>query len=377
MSGWIYLSIYYSSIKSVVDSPGRPATDPRVLLALWLYATVEGVGSARRLERLCGEHHGYKWLAGGVPINYHMLSDFRVERKEALERLLTEIIASMMAAGLVKLKGVAQDGVRVRASAGSSSFGRREKLGEYLRLAKEQVERLAEEGEQGASELSRREEAARERRERVERALKNLEQVQAAKERQKKKPKRGKGVSEARASTTDPEARVMKMPDGGFRPAYNVQLATDVESRVIVGVGVSNRGSDQGEALGMEEQVCERAGKHPERYLMDNGFINLKQIGEMERSGVEVYAPSKPSRGERPPKVKDRTEVARWRARMATEEGKRVYRDRCSTAEWVNAQLRERHGMRQFSVRGLARVTAVTLLLVITHNLLRWMALIA
>lgn len=374
------LSSFYSSIKSVVTSPGRPATDPQVLLALWVYATVEGIGSARRLERLCREQDGYRWLAGGVPINYHMLSDFRVEHKEDLGRLLSEIIASMMAAGLVRLKGVAQDGLRVRASAGSSSFRRRERLSECLRQAKEQVERLAEEGDEGESsrrEEAARERAARERQERVERALKNLEQVQAAKERRKKRPKRGKKISESRASTTDPEARVMKMPDGGFRPAYNVQLATDVESRVIVGVGVSNRGSDQGEALGMEEQVSERAGKPPERYLLDAGFINLKQIEEMKRSGVEVYAPPKPSRGGRPPKAKDRPEVARWRARMATEEGKRVYKDRCSSAEWVNAQMRERHGVRQFNVRGLAKVTAVVLLVAIAHNLLRWMAFIA
>jgi len=183
------LSIFYSSIKSVVASPGRPATDPRVLLALWLYATVEGVGSARRLERLCGEHDGYKWLAGGVPINYHRLSDFRVEHREAPDKLLGEIIAAMMAAGLVRLKGVARDGVRVRASVGSSSFRRRDRLNEYLRLAREQVERLAEEGEPAESERSLRQQAARERadRERQERlgkALKNLEKVQAAKERQ-------------------------------------------------------------------------------------------------------------------------------------------------------------------------------------------------
>ncbi len=183
------LSVFYSTIKSVVSSPGRPAIDPQVLLGLWVYAIVEGVGSARRLERLCQGHDSYRWLAGGVPINYHRLSDFRVEHREAPDKLLGEIIAAMMAAGLVRLKGVARDGVRVRASVGSSSFRRRDRLNEYLRLAREQVERLAEEGEPAESERSLRQQAARERadRERQERlgkALKNLEKVQAAKERQ-------------------------------------------------------------------------------------------------------------------------------------------------------------------------------------------------
>lgn len=371
------LSDFYTSIKSVLYGPGRPATDPQTLLALWVYATVDGVGSARRLEKLCAEHDVYRWLAGGVPINYHMLSDFRVEHKEALDRLLTEIIAAMMRAKLVTLKRVAQDGTRIRASAGSSSFHRRPTLNECLRIAKERVELLDKEGEHPDPTLSRREEAARkraakEREQRVEEALRNLEQVEAAKERREKKPT-GKKITEARASTTDPEARVMRMADGGFRPAYNVQLVTDVDSLVVVGVAVSNRGTDQGEALGMEQQVAERTGKHPEQYLMDNGFVSLEQIIEMERSGVEVYAP--PHAGHEGPKAKDPPEIAGWRARMSTEEGKDTYRYRDSTAEWANAQLKGRHRMQQFSVRGLARVTSIMLLMGITHDLLRWITL--
>ena len=371
------LSAFYASIKAVQASPGRPATDPQTLLALWVYATVDGVGSARRLERLCQQHDVYRWLAGGVPINYHMLSDFRVEHKEALDTLLTEIIAAMMRAKLVTLKRVAQDGTRIRASAGSSSFNRRATLNECLRIAKERVELLAEEREHPDPALSRREQAARaraakEREKRVEEALENLEEVQAAKERQKKKPT-GKKITEARASTTDPEARVMKMPDGGFSPGYNVQLVTDVESLVVVGVAISNRGTDQGEALEMEQQVAKRAGKHPEQYLMDTGFVNLKQIIEMERSAVAVYAP--PQAGYEAPKAKDPPEIATWRARMSTEEGKKSYKERASSAEWTNAQVKQRHGVRQFSIRGLSRVTSMMLLVAITHDLLRWIAL--
>ena len=373
------LSAFYSSIKSVQSSPGRPATDPQTLLALWVYATVDGVGSARRLEKLCEEHDVYRWMVGGVPINYHMLSDFRVEHKEALDTLLTEIIAAMMRAQLVTLKRVAQDGTKVRASAGSSSFHRRPTLNECQRKAKERVELLAKEREHPDPQISRREQEAKERaakgrEKRIEEALRNLEQVQAAKERQKKRPgkdRKGK-ITEARASTTDPEARVMRMSDGGYRPAYNVQLVTDVGSLVIVGVAVSNRGTDQGEALEMEQQVAKRGGKHPEQYLMDTGFVNLKQIIEMEKTGVEVYTP--PQAGHEGQKAKDPPEVAKWRARTGTEEGKDLYKER-TCAEWTNAQIKERHGLRQFNVRGLNKVTSFMLLMAVTHNLLRWITL--
>ena len=243
------LSAFYGSIKAVVDRPGRPTTDPQVLLALWLLATVEGVGSARRLARLCQEHDAYRWVCGGVPINYHMLSDFRVAHQSALDELLTQIVASLMAAGAVTLERVAQDGMKVRASAGASSFRRQEGLEAYLKEARAQVERLAWEREHPDPGVSKRQQSARERaaRERVERvneALGYLPQVKAAKDRQQQtlaKRKRDK-VTAPRASSTDPQVRVMKMPDGGFRPAYNVELATDGASGVIVGVNVVKHG---------------------------------------------------------------------------------------------------------------------------------------
>ncbi len=216
------LSDFYSSIRAVVDSPGRPASDPQVLLALWVYATVDGVGSARRLDKLCHEHDAYRWLCGGVPADYHTLSDFRVAHQEALDKLLTEIVATLMAQKLVTLEKVAQDGVRVRAGAGGGSFRRRDSLERCLVEAEEQVKRLSEERDHPDPEVSNREQAARERAvrerlERVEAALCQLPLVQAAKERQQRtlnKAKRSK-ITEARASTTDAEVRVMKMPDGG------------------------------------------------------------------------------------------------------------------------------------------------------------------
>src|SRR5438093_10082481 len=126
------LAIFYAGVRAVAGGPGRPAADPQVLLALWLLATVEGVGSARQLARLCEEHDAYRWLRGGMPVNYHMLADFRVQQQAGLNRLLTEIVASLLAAEAVTLTRVAQDGMRVRASAGASSFRREDKLRECL-----------------------------------------------------------------------------------------------------------------------------------------------------------------------------------------------------------------------------------------------------
>ena len=380
------LSAFYGSIKATLDRPGRSTTDPQVLLAVWLLATVEGIGSARRLARLCQEHDAYRWLCGGVPINYHMLSDFRGAHPGALDELLTQIVASLTTAGAVTLERVAQDGMRVRASAGASSFRRQETLETHLEAARAQVERLAKEREHpdpGVNQRERaaRERAARERVERVEQALDYLPQAQAAKERQQRTQaiaKRAK-VSAPRVSSTDPEARVMKMPDGGFRPAYNVELATDQAQGIIVGVTVIKEGTDAGQALPMEEQVVERTGRHPGAYLMDGGFATREDITALEERDVTVYAPvklpkSKPEEERYQPRYGDSPQVVRWRQRMATEEAKAVYRQRGSTAEWANAQVSQ-HGVSRFTVRGVAKVTSVMLLVAVGHNLLRWAAL--
>ena len=381
------LSAFYGDIKAVLEQPGRPTTDPQVLLALWLLGTVEGVGSARKLARWCREHDAYRWLCGGVPINYHMLADFRVAHQDALDGLLVQIVASLSAAGAVTLERVAQDGMRVRASAGAASFRRKERLEKHLELARQQVERLKEEREHPDPGANRREQAARERAAgeraaRVERALELMPQAQAAKERQERtqaasqKPKK---VTQPRVSTTDPQARVMKMPDGGFRPAYNVELATDQSSGIIVGVGVTSEGTDAGQAAPMEEQVEQRTGQHPQDYLMDGGFATREDITTLEQRGVTVYAPvklprNKPEEERYQPRHGDSEEVAQWRQRMSTPEAKDVYRQRGATAEWANAQVRL-HGVSQFTVRGLTKVTTVMLLVAVAHNLLRWIAL--
>ena len=383
------LSPFYASIKSVMGRAGHPATDPRVLLALWLYATSDGIGSARHIDRLCDEHDAYRWLRGGVPINYHTLSDFRVAHQEALDNLLTELLASMMDAGLVTLRQVAQDGMRVRASAGASSFRREASLRRCLAEAQQQVAALAGEREhpdpgRNARAEAARERAAKERQQRVENALRRMPEVQAAKERSKKsevKAKKAK-VSQARVSTTDAEARVMKMPDGGFRPAYNLEIATDADSQVIVGVAVDTTGNDGGQAPPVLEQVVGRTGQLPQAYLIDGSFATRDDITALERRGVTVYAPTRSPRSttsgrtKGDPRPDDTREVARWRQRMETEQAKEIYKRRAATSECVNAHARRR-GVKQLLVRGTDKVLSVLLLVAITHNLLRWIALSA
>jgi len=362
-------------------------------LGLWLLATVEGIGSARRLARLSEEHDAYRWLRGGVPVNYHLLSDFRVAHQAEVNDLLTQTIALLLSEDLVQLKRVAQDGVRVRASAGASSFRRRERLEACQQAAREQVERLASEREApDAPEASRsrkqhaaRERAARERLDRVERALEALPALEAIKEQQRKKLSQGRReqVTEPRVSTTDPEARVMRMGDGGFRPAFNIQLATDGEGRAILGVAVSQQGSDGGLAAPLEAQVAERTGQHPQEYLFDGGLATRDDVTTLDARGVTVYAPVEPPRTQTSnrtaydPRPDDSPAVARWRERMGTDDGKATYRQRGGIAEWTNARLRVRHGLQRLTVRGVDRVTSVILLLAVTHNLLRYLALTA
>src|SRR4051812_28755406 len=265
----------YDRIKAVERGPGRAPIDPKILMALWLYATSEGVGSARQLDELCRTHAAYQWIVGDVSINYHTLSDFRCGHVALLDDLLTKGLATLMAEGLVDLNRVAQDGMRVRASAGAASFRRRPTLEEALAQAEGQVEALRQEAEEDPAATDRRrkaarQRAARERAERVRAALERLPELEA-----KKKPDQ---KDKARCSTTDAFATVMKMADGGFRPAYNFQFATDTASQFIAGVAVETTGSDMGQLEPMVDQVKGRSEKVPPEWLVDGGFAQHDQI---------------------------------------------------------------------------------------------------
>jgi transposase len=364
------LSLLYARIRAVEGGPGRPAIDPRILTAVWLYATLEGIGSARALAWLCDNHNAFRWLAGGVSINYHTLSDFRVTEVDFLDRVLTHSVAVLREQDLVDLNRVAQDGMRVRASAGAASFHRRHTLEEHLHEAQEQIQRLKQELDHdpaapGQRQAAAQRRAAREREERLRQALARLPELEA-------KKKAGE-QDKARASSTDPEATVMKMADGGFRPAYNFQFSSDCPSQVIVGVEVTTTGSDMGQIAPMNEQIHDRHAVYPKEALVDGGFAKHQDIEATatQCGSCQVYAPvpepRDPNQDRHAPHDGDSPAVAEWRARMATEVAKQIYTERAATAECVNAQARNR-GLVRLLVRGLKKVKAIALWYAIAHN---------
>jgi transposase len=376
----------YCEIDSVEGSAGRPAIDPKILMALWLYATIDAVGSAREIERLTETHDAYRWICGGVNVNHHTLSDFRCARVDVLDELLTESVAVLVNKGLVKLERVAQDGMRVRASAGAGSFRRRSTLEGCLKQARAQVQALKGEIDADPDASNRRRRAARqraaqERQERLAQALEQLAEVEKQKSKKKAAAKKENETeeqyrkrSEPRASSTDAEARVMKMADGGFRPAYNVQWASTPDSQIIVGVEVNNSGSDGGQLSPMLEQVQRRYQQRPTEWLTDGGFASDADIEDAHRGGTTVYAPVRhprnSSRNPYEPLPDDSEALAQWRQRMGGEAAKEIYKQRAATAECVNAIARGR-GLSQFLVRGLNKVKAVALWYALAHNLMR------
>jgi transposase len=366
------LSAFTAALTVHEGGPGRAAADPAVLLALWLYATTQGVTSARALDRLCVEHVAYIWLCGGVTMNYHSLSDFRSQHAAALDDLMTQVLGRLHHAGLIEFDQVAQDGIRVRASAGAASFHRQATLERSLAEAEALLARVCSGAAGGAAapaptarQQAARERAARERVDRLQAALAGIPAAQAAKQ----PAARG----EARVSQTDPEARVMKLADGGFRPAYNIQLAADTARQAIVGVDVTTSGSDMAQAPGMVEQVEQRLGALPADWSMDGGFASQQAIERLEAAGVRVLAPvAQPKAAERDPHQPlptDSPVLAAWRVRMGLAETKLLYRLRAATIECVNAKARTLHGLTQLRVRGLAKARCVALWVALAHNL--------
>jgi transposase len=369
-------------IKAVPGQPGRDANDPRVLLGLWLFATVDGVGSARTLDGLCQEHLAYQWLCGGISMNYHTLADFRTQRTDFLDQLLTDSVATLLHEGLIELKRVAQDGMRVRANAGAASFRREKSLQACLQEADAQVQALKNQVDEDPQAATRRQQAARERaacerQERLQQALAEREKLVQTRTQQQQEKGVKLEADKLRTSSTDPQARRMKMPDGGTRPGYNVQYATTTDTGIVVGVAVTNVGSDSGQMQPMLEQIQKRYQDLPEQLLVDGGFTTLKDIEHAASQEVEVLGPvknaeSKQAQGEDPfqPRAKDGPGVAAWRERMGTQEAQTLYRLRAATAEWVNAGARNR-GLYQVRVRGQHKVLAIALLHALVHNLLR------
>lgn len=371
----------HDAVKAREGVPGQAPPAPELLLALWLWATVDGVGSARRLDRLCGEHLAYRWLCGGVSMNYHTLADFRTAHGDVLERLLADGVAALVAEGLVALDVLAQDGMRVRAAAGAGSFRRRRRLAELAAAARARVARLRAELESDPAAGNRRQQAAqqraaREREERVQAALDRMSELEAERARREKTNKSEVARQQApRASTTDAEARSIKMADGGFRPAYNLQIVSAPASQVIVAVDLDTTGSDRGLARRGLERLA-RCGIKPADYLVDGGFAKNEDIEWADAGGIKLWCPAVRNKHRTEPyaaRPKDGPGVADWRRRMASRRGTLLYRERCK-AECPNAWAR-RMGLTRLSVRGTQKARTVLLWFALAHNMLRTFAL--
>ena len=362
------------AVRARTHTPGQAPASPRLLLALWLYATSEGIGSARAVVRLCESHDVYRWLCGGVSVNYHGLSDFRTAHPELLDRLLTENVATLSVAGVINLDEVVQDGVRVRASAGASSFRRKKKLHKELKKAARLLARLKQETDGDPDASNRRiraaqERAVRERAARVAAAQKALAEIEERRAKRRRKAKEHK--KEQRASTTDPQAHIMKMADGGFRPAYNCQVATVAEGQIVVAVQTATSGSDRGLLRPMLEGLQRRYQRRPKRHLVDGGFNKNDDVEWAATVGVKVYGPptrSKHKTDPYAPRAKDGHGVAAWRKRMKSPHGKGVFKRR-GMGECINARFRQ-WGLYQFTVRGVEKVNTVLHWFALANNIL-------
>jgi transposase len=377
------LSAFYSRIKARDDQPGRPASDPAVLLAVWLYATVDDVGSARAIERLCRDHAAYRWLCGGVPVNHDMLSAFRRDGGAQLDELLTRSLAGLVSEGLVPLDEAAIDGTKIRSRAGHSSMAGRERLAKFEALVSERIARLRGEIEQdpAADNRRRRDRAVRAaelQTQRLERARKRLEELEREKAERSKTHRVEEAAKQApKVSTSDPEVRRMRMADGATRPAWNVQVATS--GGFVVGIEPTDRRNDSGLGQAIVAQIRRRCGRTPKRLLADATAMTIEEIDGFSRTDPDlvVYSPvAKPREKVTPGSERNRRSrlrhepeaVKQWRARMETDDAKEIYRRRKLT-EHVHAKMKNR-GFGEILVHGLAKVRVVCLFHALANNIM-------
>lgn len=437
------LSGFYAPIKAVDGVAGREAIDPRLLISLWVWALSEGVSSAREIERRCQYHPVYQWLTGLEGMNYHTLSDFRTQHQEALHQLFVEVLGVLDRAELVSLGRVMHDGTKVKANAADNRFHRQATLQQHLEAARQHVEQMEREASEDLSprQQAARQRAAREKQQRLEQALEELKQIQA----------HSKEPDKARSSRTDPEARMMQQAQGACGPAYNVQISTDAQETIIVGVGVSQCSSDAGELGPAVERVEANLERPVEEMVVDAGFTNQATIEAMaEREtgligslpdpearvetslkscGVSeefypkafVYDASQncytcpagktlryqdrekqkgsmryryraakadcqacplkaqccphTSKGRAIWRVEDSQAVTAFKQKMATPEAQQTYQQRSQVAEFPNAWIKAKIGLRQFRLRGLVKVGIEALWACLTYNIQQWIRL--
>jgi transposase len=447
LTGQVDLQAFYAPIQAVQGAAGRAPWDPQVLASLWIYALSRGISSAREIARRCGFEPPFQWLCGMETINYHTLSDFRTAHGQALQELFVEVLGVLSGEGLVSLERVMHDGTKIKACASGDSFRREEKLRAHLEAARQQVEALSQsESEEPSRQGAAQQRAAREREPRVKQALEELEQIRRTKHEAKEK-------ESARASLSDPQARVMKQPDGGYAPSYNVQISTEASHKIMVGVGVSQNGSDYGELVGGVERVEQNLEAKPEQVVADGGFTSrenilalkaqgidfIGSIGEQQAKGASALqyhgvAPEfsvqafsydaaqdlyrcpagqtlrRAGQGESRPGVvqcqyraergvcqtcpfkakccpkadqQGRTvtrsvevpEVRQFRQKMQTPQAQEIYRQRAPVAEFPNAWIKAKLGLRQFRLRGLVKVGLEALWACLTYNIQQWIRL--
>ncbi len=439
LTGQLDLQGFYAPIAAVQGVAGRTPWDPRLLVSLWLYAYSRGISSAREIARRCTYEPAFEWLCGLEAINHHTLSDFRVTQGPALQQLFVEVLGVLSGQGLVSLERVMHDGAKIKACASSDTFGREERLRAHLEAARQQVEKLAQETvEEPTRAQAARQRVARQRQQRVQQALEQLEAV-----RQTKSDARQKEA--ARASISDPEARVMKQPDGGYAPSYNVQVSTEASHKIIVGVGVSQSGNDYGELVPALQRVEQNLGAQPKQVVVDGGFTSranvlavhaqgvdlvgslidkeptntntdpqfctqafeydapqdlyrcparqsLRSVGQSEaRAGVvqHQYRADKtvcetcafkarccPNSSQRTLTLSvEAPRVREFRQKMQSPQAQAIYRQRAPVAEFPNAWIKDKLGLRQFRLRGLVKVGLEALWACLTYNIQQWIRL--
>jgi transposase len=359
------LSEFLADAKAIEGRAGRAVTSVRMLLTLWLYAISRGIGSAREVTRLITSDDGFRWIVGDQQVGRTVVSEFRVAHEAALDKLFTDVLGVLIHKGLLSLELVAQDGTRVRAWASAPSFRGEASLEECREQAALHVKAVfadADNPELTEAQKRAREAGALDYQRRVEEALATVGEL------------RDEGKKKPRASTTDAEARVMKMPDGGFRPAYNIQEATAGSPmggpRTVVGVLVTNLGSDMSSITPMLDQIESRTEQLPEVLLADANHATHACIRNATQRGVTPVV-AVPSRSEKPgPQGDTDPDVQAWRDRMQTDEAKKLYKARAGLCELTNAHLKHHHGTSQVLVRGLDKVKCVALLGALTANLL-------
>ena len=385
------ISVLYETIQSFEGSSGRKATSPKVFFALWLYAITEGTVSARKIARECLENDAYRWIAGGIGVNRNNLASFRATHPSSFQRLLTESLAVMVKGGVLGEEDFSQDGTRIKAAAGFATFRSEGTINEVQasisKLIKEitKAERKAEKGGERAV-LARQKAHAQRRLEKARQAANELKKHKETLTENAKKNHEGsrlaKRLDRAKASLVDPEARKMKMGDGGFRIAYNLQFATGVKSRAIYGVSVVNS-YDQGTMTPMISQVMHRLSylnfKAPEHWLADAAYSYKNELNAAYALYPDlkiVAAPSQELEVAKKIKRTDSEAVKRWRRSIGTEKFKEIYAQRCSTAEFSNMQTKAKR-LGELLIRGIPKVTSMCLLHAIAFNMMRYWDLLA